>query len=166
MVTKTEVALPTPERQIAPISPNSVVVDLISHRRKEIIVELDPGLTLQDLNDHASLIWKLVQRDRNRALAPNDKVELRSVDWTATALVNSIDGDAVYLYAVQRHSRPQRTVALYEDTNYRIAQVGLKFAVFRKGADEVNPHGGLLYDNVESAKTFLLSQYPRKVGGR
>ena len=73
-------------REILPISPRSVTVDLITHTRKYVIVELDPNLTLQDFNDsRTSGGWS---QDRNKALAANDVVELRGDVWTAVAKVN------------------------------------------------------------------------------
>lgn len=148
------------EREILPISPRSLKVDLTTQTRRYLIVELDPALVLQDLNDHADSLWRLVQRGQT-PVGPHDVIEFRAADWTATAKVSSIDGDAVYLYDVHRASKPARTVGLYEDDDYAIRQVGVRFGVFRKKHDNVNPHGGLTYATVAEAKQFLFSQYPK-----
>ena len=149
-------------REVLPIAPRAVTVDFISHTRKFLIVELDPALTLQDLNDHPE-IWRLVLQDRNKAPAPNDEIELRGADWTCFAKVNSIDTDSVHLYDVRRASRPQRTVELFEDFSYRIARVGARFAVYSKTNGNLNPHGGWTFETIEQAKAFSLSQYTKRV---
>src|SRR5262245_45211066 len=102
MATKAEVV--PAERDVKPIKPDAVTIDLKSHTRKWVIVDLDPGITLQDLNDRPN-IWQQVQGDRQgRALAPNDVVELRGDGWTATGMVNCIDANAVHLYGIERKS--------------------------------------------------------------
>jgi hypothetical protein len=151
---------PSAEREILPISPRSLKVDFITQTRRYLIVELDPALVLQDFNDHADKIWRQIQRS-NTPLGINDVIELRSAEWTATAKVNSLDGDAVFLYDVHRASRPARTVGLFEDDDYAIRQVGVRFGVFRKKTGDVNPLGGLTYSTVAEAKQFLFSQYPK-----
>lgn len=148
-------------REILPISPRSVTVDLITHTRKYVIVELDPNLTLQDFNDSPN-IWRLVQAC-NKALAPNDVVELRGDVWTAVAKVNSIESDACHLYDIHKASRPQRTVDLFEDQSFRIGRIGTRYAVYSKTNGNLNPHGGSTFENVEAAKQFLLSQYSKRV---
>jgi hypothetical protein len=151
---------PSAEREILPISPRSLKVDFTTQTRRYLIVELDPALVLQDLNDHADTIWRLVQRGRT-PVGPHDVIEFRAVDWTATAKVSSIDGDAVFLYDIHRASRPARTVGLYEDDNFAIRQVGVRFGVFKKNTGNVSPHGGLTYATVAEAKQFLFSEYPK-----
>jgi hypothetical protein len=60
-------------------------------------------------------------------------------------------------------SKPQRTVELFEDDDYRIGLVGTQYAVFSKKNNNPNPHGGQKFETVEQVKQFLLSQYSRKV---
>ena len=135
---KVEAAVTPEHREILPIKPIAVTIDFITHSRKFVIVEVDPTLTLQDFNDRPN-IWRLVQQDRNKAVAANDVIELRASDWTAFAKVNCIATDEVHLYDIHRATRPPRTVALYEDTKYRIGMVGSRYAVFSKTGDTLNP---------------------------
>lgn len=140
-----------------------MVVDQITHTRKYLICELDPAIALQDLNDRPDL-WRLVLQDRAKAPAPNDHIELRSADWTAFAVVSEIDAGKVYLYDIRRASRPKRTVALYEDDQYRVEMRGARYAVYRKRDNSPNPFGGMTYETVDQARAFIRQQYPVKLG--
>jgi hypothetical protein len=157
MPTKTE----TSEREVLPLKLSAVTVDNITHTRKYVIVEVG-ALSLQDFNDRPD-VWRLIQQDRNKALGPNDAVELRASDWTAFAYVNSIDTDAVHLYDIRKASRPQRTAALFEDNTFRIGMVGSRYAVFHKKHGDPNPYGGKTFETVKQAEGFIKEQYPVKM---
>jgi hypothetical protein len=117
---------------------------------------------LDDIGNKPEL-WRLVQQDRNRALGPNDRVELRSADWTAEAKVNEIDAGKVYLYDIRKANRPSRTTALFEDERFKVGMVGSQFAVFNKRTGDPNPYGGKLFATADAARRFVAEQYPVRV---
>jgi hypothetical protein len=118
-------------------------------------------MTFQDLNDHPE-IWKLVQENRNTALAEYDKVELRAVDWTAWAAVNNADNGQVILYNIKRASKPKREVALFSDSQYDVRWSHEGYGYYRT-ADNVRM-GTATFPTPEAAKQALIrEQYPVKV---
>jgi hypothetical protein len=92
---RNEVKTESTVREVLPISPRSVTIDLITHSRRYVIVQLDPAITLDDIGNKPEL-WRLVQQDRNKALGPNDLLEIRGEGWICEARVNEIDSGKVY----------------------------------------------------------------------
>jgi len=158
---KSETASTTPEREILPIAPRSVTIDQITFSRKYAIVALESSITLDDCGNKPEL-FRLVQQDRNKALAPNDHVELRGDGWTAFAYVNEIDAGKVFLYGIRKVDRPKRTAALFEDDKFKIEMRGSVYAVYRKGSNDRLPYGGKTFSTVDQARRFIAEQYPTK----
>jgi hypothetical protein len=162
MATKVE-PKPAPEfRETLPIAPRSVQLDFATHTRRYWVVTLDPAITLDDIGNRPE-IWRLVQADRNKALGPNDCIELRGDGWIAEAKVNEIDSGKVYLFDIRKANRPSRTTALFEDDHYKIGMVGSQFAVYRKRDNSPTPFGGKTFATADAAKAFIFSQYPQRV---
>jgi hypothetical protein len=158
---------PTGLRELKPIKPCDVTIQIKLADHKLVSVNLRDDFSFQDLNDHPE-IWTLVQQTSPGGatcapLRPNDKLELRAREWTAYATVNAIEKDKVILFDIRKVSRPKRTVELPHDDDYRIEQVGSRYAVFSNKNNNPNPHGGQTFETVGQAKAFMDSQYGRKV---
>jgi hypothetical protein len=165
MVKPIEVKATTPtEREVLPIAPRSVTIDQKTFSRKYVIVTLDPAIVPQHITDNPSL-WRLVQRDQNKALAANDYVEMRGAGYTIFCTVNEIDADGqVFFYNVKNIARPSRTAELYDDGSYKIAAVGSHYCVHRKRDGlPAQPFGGKIFQTIDQARAFIREQYSTKV---
>jgi len=159
-MTKVEKA-ETEERILPVLKPGDVDIQEVGFSYKTVVVRLPEDMTFQDLNDHPE-IWKLVQENRNTALAEYDKVELRAVDWTAWAAVNHADNGQVILFDIRKASKPKREVALYSDNTYDVRWSHEGFGYYRT-ADNVRM-GTATFPTPEAAKQALIrEQYPVKV---
>ena len=107
-------------REITPIKVSNVFVEHYGHSCKHVVVNLPPDFSMQDLNDNPGEVWKLIQRDRTRALAEYDRVELRGAEFVIYASVSHADQDKVVLFDIRRVSKPKRDLSLFSDGNYEV----------------------------------------------
>ena len=149
------------ERKVPVIKPNAVTIQSAGQSYKTAVVNLPEDLTFQDLNDSPE-VWKLVQADMNKALVPDDKIEMHAAGWTAWASVNSANSTQVILYDIRKATRPKRDVALFRDATYDVRWGTEGYGYFRT-ADDVRMTNAS-YPTADAAKAALMrEQYPATI---
>ena len=154
--TKTETAGP----EILPLPVRSAHIERVGMSYKEVIIHLPEDFQFSWINEKPEL-FRLIQKDRSRALAEYDRVELRARDYTIFASINHADEGKVFFFDVRRVSKPQRDVALFSDNLFEVkwASSGGGYAYYRK-LDGVKMSSGA-YPTPEAARAALIrEQYP------
>jgi hypothetical protein len=153
--TKTETVYAAPA--IAPLKVESAHVEHIGHSRKTVVVNLPPDFQISWLNEHAEKVWKQIQKDRGRALAEWDQVELRGEEFVIYASVSFADSERVTLFHVRKVSKPVRDLSTFKDANYEVRWFQGGYSVFRI-RDGVRM-GGASYTTPEQARSAINREY-------
>jgi len=132
---------------------------------REFEVRLPEGLGLADLNEHADVIWRLVQGSPNSALVIYDRLNIFTFDEShyITAIVCGATGASVHLAGIKSHPFKVRTTDVeYNDGTYSARWMGAGYRVTRN-ADGVDMHGSVV-QNLELAKSRIRDLYPKRIG--
>jgi hypothetical protein len=136
-------------RELLPIKSTAVTIDAKGFRTKDVVVDLPDELSPQDISDNPKL-WRVVQKDRNRALNALDRVTFVWFDKIATAIVDYADPEEVIFTKMQIVQRRDRNRTPWENENFAIRPINGKWSWFRK-SDGVQMGG--LRDNWEAARS-------------
>lgn len=129
---------------------------------REAFVRLPNGMTLQDLNDSPA-IWENIQANAATALRQFDRIRAVAYDqaWIVDATVSFADRKQVLFAGIRKTDMPKRSVALFENEDYRVDWAGSGYAVIRKSDGVVM--GSQTYSVPDQARAALLQLYPSRV---
>src|SRR5262245_38897773 len=125
-------AVTTPAvRELLPLKSTSLVVNARNFANKSVILHMEDGYTLQDLQDNPNL-FRIIQKSRDKSLNEGDSVELRWHEQIAFTQVDYADGDQVYLLKPQVFKRRERSSTPWENSLYRVGPFNGQWTYWRK----------------------------------
>jgi len=150
-------------REPKPISPKAVRIhDQTGHCYRTFVVDVPDEITLDDIGNKPEL-WKNVQADRvGKALAEDDRVEMRWLDKQVYAVVDYADSNGVGFMDIRKVSKRDRDRTPFTDGHFEVKWTAGGWAYFRI-------HDGVRmtaasYPTWEATKAALIrEQYPAKV---
>jgi hypothetical protein len=134
-------------------------VESAGYSYKTLVVTVGADFQFSWLNEYPA-IWRNLQSDRNgKALAPNDRLEIRGPDFTIFAAVNDVDNTSgeVFLYHIQRVARPKRTKTLFRDSSFEVKPGPTGGYIYVRLADGVRM-GTAVWPTPESAQSALMKE--------
>jgi hypothetical protein len=133
MTIKTDETVNAPGlREALPIKPTAVALNRASHCNREWFVHLDDTTTLQDATSSKPELWRLVQKNRDKAFSEGDEVRLIWPDQIAVAIVDYADGEQVVFLRPNIFSRRQRDRVAWQDANFEVRSIQGAWTYFRK----------------------------------
>jgi hypothetical protein len=135
-------------RELLPIKSTWATVDSKGFRTKDVVIDLPDEISPQDLSDNPGL-FRVLQKDRDRALNSLDKITFVWFDKIATATVDYADPEVVVLTKMDIRQRRPRDREPWQDSNFAVRPINGKWSWFRKS--DGTQMGGLR-DNWEAAR--------------
>src|SRR5262245_23980244 len=92
---------------------------------------MEASVTLDDVINHSSALFRVIQKSRDKALNEGDSVEFRWADQIAQTQVDYTDGDSVYFLKPQVFRRRERNLSPCRNQSYEVRMIDGQWRYYR-----------------------------------